>query len=805
MTLYLIDVIIGKGCDKMEHIMYFNRPAKEWEEALPIGNGRLGAMVFSGTNKLVLQMNEITLWNGEAYPDADRKNAYVHLPELREFINSKKYAKAADLLNKEFTNEGGGFEAAYSGSYQTFGELFVDFRKKLRKVSGYSRKLDLSTALCFDEFETDGVKITREYFSSAVSDAIFVKIEADKKGFLNFDISYKLDHIEEYTLSDDSLGFYGHCDGKPTHIAFAGLLKVSTQGGKCFSINNSLRVTDADCVIICFTSATNYKLCQENGFIGEDPREICNGIIERINPNDYFRLKQKHINDYKSLYEKSSLTLATSSVCDTPIPKRLRAFARKNDDLGLVELLFNFGKYLLVCSSRKDNELPANLQGLWCKDYKAPWHSDYHTNINVQMNYWCAGPANIVDCTEPLAKFVCALPINGAKTAEAYYNAPGWTVYTISNPWLWTSPGWGGCWSQYPLAGAWLCKHLVEYYNFTGDKSLLERFYNVIKDNCLFNIHILYEDENGYLMTNPATSPENEFCDDEGNKGWVCRGTAMDIEMLYENFTDMIDICEILGRDKDLIERLVVLREKLLPLKIGKAGQLCEWEGDWDLNAPEPHHRHVSHLFGLHPGTMISPEKTPELANACRRTLELRGDDGTGWSLAWKINFYARLLDGDKAAKLLYRLLRPVKDGFTIRYGGGGGVYPNLFDAHPPFQIDGNFGAVAGICEMLLQSQVKLSDGTFLISLLPALPTCWKNGEVKGLLARGNNEVSIWWKDGQLERAVIKSNNGGKISVKGSFEIVQNGSVIESDFNNKVTQFIAVKGIEYELIPKGND
>lgn len=790
------------GCDLMENIMYFNKPAKDWEEAFPIGNGRLGAMVYSGTNKLVLQMNEITLWNGEAYPDADKKDAYLHLPQLREFINNKRYSDAAELLNKEFINNGGGFEAAYSGSYQTFGELIIKFRKRLKKVSAYSRKLDLSTALCCDEFETGDVKIEREYFSSAVSDSVFIKISADKSSFLNFDISYKLDNIEAYKMTDDSLGFYGHADGNPSHIAFSGLIRVHTVNGKCESVNNSLRISDADSVIICFTAATDYKLNQKENFKGRDPREICAEIIDKINPDEYSLLKTAHINDYKALYEKSSLSLTSAGADDVSMPKRLRNFSKNKSDLGLIELLFNFGKYLLISSSRQENELPANLQGLWCKDYKAPWHCDYHTNINVQMNYWCAGPANIVSCTEPLAKFVCALPENGAKTAAAYYNAPGWTVYTISNPWLWTSPGWGGCWSQYPLAGAWLCKHLVEYYNFTGDKALLERFYEVIKQNCLFNINILFEDENGYLMTSPATSPENEFCDDEGNKGWVCRGTAMDIEMLYENFTDMIDICKILDKDNELCEKLTVLRNRLLPLKVGKAGQLQEWEGDWDLNAPEPHHRHVSHLFGLHPGTMISPETTPELANACRKTLELRGDDGTGWSLAWKINFYARLLDGDKAAKLICRLLRPVKDGFVTRYSGGGGVYPNLFDAHPPFQIDGNFGAVAGICEMLLQSQVKLADGTFLINLLPALPSTWKNGEVKGLLARGNNEISLSWQNGQLETCLIKSNNGGKIAVKGAFAVKCKENSVASTYSDGITYFIADKETEYELIPE---
>lgn len=788
----------------MENTILFEKPAKCWEEALPIGNGRLGAMVFSGTSELKLQMNEISLWNGCPYPEADKSGAYVHLDELRELINTKQYDKAAELLDKEFINNGGGFEGAYSGSYQTFGDLILKFNKKLTKISSYKRMLDLSTALCSDEFITKGIKINREYFSSAKNNAVFIKIDSSQKGFLNFEIEYELQNIEEISSRDDRLTFYGHCDADTSHMAFAGSLKVLAIGGSSVANNKALKISNADSVIICFTAATDYKLDQKTNFKGIDPRQICSETIDAISLNDYEKIKKEHIEDYQSNYCKSSVNITDNSFGNVSITKRLHNFIKNKSDIGLVELLFNYGKYLLICSSRENNELPANLQGIWCKDYKAPWHSDYHTNINLQMNYWCAGPANILSCTEPLAKFIEALPENGKKTAKAYYNAPGWTLYTISNPYLWTSPGWGGCWSQYPFGGAWLCKHLVEYYNFSGDTQLLERFYEVIKENCLFNIHILFEDENGYLMTNPATSPENNFKDDDGNIGWVCRGTAMDIEMLYENFTDMIDICTILNRDTELKNQLKELRKRLLPLRIGKAGQLCEWEGDWDLNAPEIHHRHVSHLYGLHPGTMISPEKTPEFAEACRKTLEIRGDDGTGWSLAWKINFFARLLDGDHAAKLIYRLLRPVKDGFVTRYSGGGGVYPNLFDAHPPFQIDGNFGAVAGICEMLIQSHNKLSDGTFLIHLLPALPSEWKNGCFKRLLARGNTEVSVNWADGKIIDAKIKSNIGGKIAVKGKFSITGNKNIPELSYVNGISVFIAEKNEEYTIIPERN-
>ncbi len=787
----------------MNNVLYFNKPAKNWEEALPIGNGALGAMVYSGTKELVLQMNEITLWNGAPYTEADKKDAYVHLPELRQLICDKEYKKAAQLLDKEFINNGGGFEGAYSGSYQTFGNMKISFRKKLSAVSCFQRRLDISRAVITDSFKTGNTEIKREYFSSAVNNAVFVKIEASDKGFLDLDFEYTLDHIEEFIVNNDGFRFKGHCDGNMEHMAFAAGMKVLTEGGTTERSDKVFSIRGADSVVLCFTAATDYVLDASKNFKEGDPSEKCNAVMSSVQLERYEEIRALHIADYKKYYDASAISLGgDDSFEGITLPDRLKKFRKKQTDTGLTELLFNYGKYLLISCSREDNMLPANLQGLWCKDYKAPWHSDYHTNINVQMNYWCAGPVNLTSCTEPFARFICALPENGAKTAKAYYNAPGWTLYTISNPWLWTSPGWGGAWSQYPLGGAWLCKHLVEYYNYTSDKELLERFYDVIKENCLFNISILFEDEKGFLMTNPATSPENSFRDDDGKEGWVCKGTAMDIEMLYENFTDMADICDILGRDEELKEKLLVLRSRLLPLKVGKAGQLCEWEGDWDLNAPEIHHRHVSHLYGLHPGSMISPEKTPGLAKACEKTLEIRGDDGTGWSLAWKINFFARLLDGDHAMKLIYRLLRPVRDGFVTRYSGGGGVYPNLFDAHPPFQIDGNFGAVAGICEMLLQSHVKLNNSTFLIHLLPALPSIWKNGNVKGLLARGNTEVSFNWENGTVVSAVIKSRTGSEIAVKGSFCVMQNNNTKEATVNDNITVFYAEKDVEYTLKPE---
>lgn len=788
----------------MQNRLFYKKPAKTWEEALPIGNGRLGAMIYSGTKELVLQMNEITLWNSEKYPTPDKENAYLHLPQLRQLICEQKYDRAAELLDKEFTNNGGGFDGAYSSSYQTFGELKIKFSELKGRVKNFSRSLNLENAVCSDSFSVDSVNISREYFSSAPDDTVFIYVKSDTPNTLNFNISYTLQHIEKTIITDNSYSFSGYCDGNEKHMAFAAQMRVFVTNGTCVKSKNSLKVSNADAALICFTAATDYIPDVSQNFKFGNPSEKCRKILDSINFGEYESIKKRHIEDYRKLYNTSLFEISCDNKDEIPLPDRLYEFKKNNADKALAVLMFNYGKYLLISSSRKDNVLPANLQGIWCKDYKAPWHSDYHTNINIQMNYWCAGPLNLIDCSEPLAKFICYLRENGEKTAKAYYNARGWTVYTISNPWFWTSPGWGGGWSQYPLAGAWMCKHLVEYYNFTGDKELLIRFYDTIKQNCLFNIDILFEDKNGQLMTNPATSPENRFRDDNGNEGWVCKGTAMDIEMLNENFTDMIRICEILNVDKDLHDLLKQLKSKLLPLKIGSCGQLCEWEGDWDEFDPEPHHRHVSHLYGLHPGSMISPEKTPDLANACKKTLEMRGDDGTGWSLAWKINFFARLLDGNHALKLLYRLLRPISETRFSQLMSGGGVYPNLFDAHPPFQIDGNFGAVSGMCEMLLQSHNMTDSGDFIIHLLPALPDDWATGKYENLLARGNVNVSAYWENNQLTNACVKHNIGGKVIVKGKFSVTKDGAEIKSEYLNGCTSFTAIKSEKYILLPERN-
>ena len=777
-------------------VLKYSSPAEKWTDCLPIGSGRLGAMLPGSVQKAVCNLDEVSLWSGEPFPKADRPGAYKHLDSLRSAVNNGDYKTAQDILDIYFTNYGGGFEGAYSCSYQTLGDITFESNINDPECKDYIRKLDLRTAVYSDAFVHSDALYKRYAFASNADDVIVFKFESSSPSSINLKISFDRLDIENIRYTNSGFSFYGHCDSDKNHMKFAGRCRIINDGGTASAYNGGVKIKNAESVTVLFTAATDYILDRSKKFKGADPVEKCEAIINSAIKYSYDELLSRHTNEFEPYFNTGSISIGKNET------KTVDELLKDSDENGaspaLCELLFNYGKYLLISSSRPNNALPANLQGIWCNEYDPPWHSDYHTNINVQMNYWPAGPLGLAELTEPFAKLICALPENGRKTAKAYYNADGWTLYTITSPWLWTSPGWGGGWSQYPLGGAWLCRHLVEYYNYTSDKELLKRFYPVIRENCLFNIELLYEDSDGALMTNPSTSPENSFRTDNGLEGWVCKGNAMDIEMLYDNFTDMIRLSKILNTDGALRSKLENLKSRLAKLHIGKEGQLCEWYGDWDMNAPEIHHRHVSHLYGLHPGSMINVLESKELASACKKSLEIRGDDGTGWSLAWKINFWARLRDGNRALKLIKRLLSPVgENGRSVKYNTGGGVYRNLFDAHPPFQIDGNFGASAGICEMLLQSHV-YSENSFVIDILPALPDEWKDGSFTGLKARGNITVNAEWKNGRLEKAELIPENDGVIKLYGRYEI----SDTETEYRSGCTCFKAIKRTKYTAVPK---
>lgn len=775
-------------------VLKYLSPADKWTDCLPVGSGRLGAMIPGGIKRNICNLNEVSLWSGAPFENADRPNAHEHLTELRNAIDDGDYKKAQDILDEHFTNFGGGFEGAYSCSYQTLGDIIFESDIPDSEYKNYIRRLCLSDAVYSDSFDYGDCTFNRYAFASNADDVIVFKFESSKKERINLKISFARLDIAKIRYTDSGFSFYGYCDNDRTHLKFAGQCKIIAGGGSVSSGEKYTEIKNSNSAVVIFTAATDYILNQSKNFKGEDPVKKCEKIINSASNHSYDELLSRHKKEFESYYDVSSVSIADND--NRTVDELLKDSDENGASPALCELFFNYGKYLIISSSRPNNTLPANLQGIWCNEYDPPWHSDYHTNINVQMNYWPAGPLGLAKLTEPFAKLICALPENGRKTAKAYYNADGWTLYTITSPWLWTSPGWGGGWSQYPLGGAWLCRHLVEYYNYTSDKELLKRFYPVILENCIFNIELLCEDSDKSLITNPSTSPENSFRTDDGLEGWVCKGNTMDIEMLYDNFTDMIRLSEILDTDARLRSKLENLRDRLKKLHIGKEGQLCEWYGDWDMNAPEIHHRHVSHLYGLHPGSMINVLESKELASACRKSLEIRGDDGTGWSLAWKINFWARLRDGNRALKLIKRLLSPVgENGRSIRYKTGGGVYRNLFDAHPPFQIDGNFGAAAGVCEMLMQSHV-YSENSFVIDLLPALPDEWENGSFTRLKARGNITVNAEWNNGRLEKAELIPENNCVIKLYGNYSV---SPAVDSNLKNGVTSFSASKGTAYTV------
>ncbi len=781
----------------MKHLWY-NTPAAVWEAALPLGNGRFGAMVFGGVRRDILQLNDITLWSGGPTDGADRRDACSYLPEIRRLVRNKQFGEAEQMIVEHFT---GIKNDAYYGSHTTMGEIAVEMAHG-EEAASYRRSLSLDDAVADTVYTVDGVTYTREHFVSAPAQTFVSRYTASEPCALSMTVSYSRPMCE-ITLDGNDIVVTGKAD-EHGDMRFCVRMRVLAAGG-CVTAGEdgmSLCVTGADEVLLLCAGGTDYIPDQSANYKREAPDMMVRFTLDALYP-DYNVVKAEHIADYKSYFDRVTLDVEGLSRDDLPTDARLVTMSEEGapDDIGLILLYYQFGRYLLISSSRPDNMLPANLQGLWNRDMKAPWNADYHTNINLQMNYWPAGPANLIECAEPLCRYIEGLVENGRKTARAYYGADGWMASMNCNPFGYTSPGAGAPWGQFAVAGAWLCTHLYEQYAFTQDKELLARIYPTIRENVLFSLETLITDEDGYLVTSPSASPENTYRTEEGHRGWVCEGATMDLEIIHETFTELIALGTLLGGDEEFLARVREADMKLRPLRVGAAGQLQEWSGDWDLLAPERNHRHVSHLFGLHPGTMITPEETPELIEAAKTTLAQRGDDGTGWSLAWKINFRARLGDGDRAFRHIRRILRYAggSEG-TFNMVSGGGTYANLFDAHPPFQIDGNFGATAGISEMLLQSHRVYGD-TYVLYLLPALPRAFANGTVSGLCARGAFAVSMCWKNGALDRAEITSRVGKPCAVRGVYTVLCDGVCVSAEYKDGLTLFATAADARYTLIP----
>jgi alpha-L-fucosidase 2 len=731
------------------NLLWYDKPAARWTEALPVGNGRLSAMVFGGASQERLQLNEGTLWAGGPY-DPVNPEAKEALPQVRRLVNEAKYREAARLISAKVMAKPLG-----QMPYQTVGDLLLAF-PGATNAEQYRRELDLDTAITSVSYASDGVRHTREVFASVPDNVIVVRLTADKRGALSFTASMRTPmKAAVETDGNDTLvmrGTGGSSGGISGQLKYQARVKIIADDGTIAAEAGKITVTKANEVTLLITAATSYKKFDD---VSGDPESIVKQQLAFAAKKTLAILRADHVANHQALFRRVTLDLGQSEAIKLPTDERIRRFADGNDPQ-LAALYYQFGRYLLISCSRPGGQ-PATLQGLWNESLNPPWQGKYTININTEMNYWPAASGNLAECVEPLVAMVEDLTVTGARTAQRMYGARGWVVHHNTDLWRASAPIDGPNWGMWPSGGAWLSLHLWDRYEFSGDKAFLKRIYPVLKGASEFFLDTLQEEpKHKWLVTNPSISPENGHPFGAA----VCAGPAMDQQILRDLIANTIKAAETLGVDSELRTQLAATRARLAPDQIGGVGQLQEWLEDWDMKAGERQHRHVSHLYGLYPGRDIHRRDTPELAAAVKKSLELRGDKATGWATAWRLCLWTHLGDGDHAFQILRHLLSP---GLT---------YPNMFDTHPPFQIDGNFGGAAGISEMLMQSRL----GTVAtaqhptvkpkIEILPALPKAWPTGSVKGLRARSGFEVDATWKDGKLVETTVRALQGGSAQLR---------------------------------------